>query len=123
MKFAIQSISGLAAVLVGFLLLANAGITSAGKGELEALSVIERALIVETINSDGSVVEVDELTTLIKSQIAVESESQADLPYNSTLSTLEILEAYTLTPKGEKIPVAANAIRTVEDDNLSLLHI
>jgi hypothetical protein len=28
-----------------------------------------------------------------------------------------VLEAYTITPKGEKIPVAANAIRTVEDDN------
>lgn len=117
MKFAIQSISGLAAVLVGFILLANAGITSAGKGQLESLSVIEKAVITETIRPDGSVVEVDEITTLIKSQIAVESESQADLPYNSTLSTLEILEAYTITPKGEKIPVAANAIRTVEDDN------
>lgn len=117
MKFAIQSISGLAAVLVGFILLANAGITSAGRGELESFSVVEKAIITETINSDGSVVEINELTTLVKSQIAVEAESQADLPYNSTLSSLEILEAYIITPKGEKIAVAANAIRTVEDDN------
>lgn len=117
MKFAIQSISGLAAVLVGFILLANAGITSAGRGELESFSVVEKAIVTETINSDGSVVEINELTTLVKSQIAVEAESQADLPYNSTLSSLEILEAYIITPKGEKIAVAANAIRTVEDDN------
>ena len=119
MKFAIQSISSLAAILVGFLLLANVGITSAGRGELESLTSVEKAVITETIQADGTVVEIDELTTLVKSQLVVDSESQADLPYNSTLSKLEVLEAYTLTPKGEKIPVAANAIRTVEDDNSS----
>ena len=119
MKFAIQSISSLAAILVGFLLLANAGITSAGRGELESLTSVEKAVITETIQADGTVVEIDELTTLVKSQLVVDSESQADLPYNSTLSKLEVLEAYTITPKGEKIPVAANAIRTVEDDNSS----
>jgi len=119
MKFALQSISSIGAILIGFLFLANAGITSAGKGELEALSAIERAIITETIQADGTVIEIDELTTLVKSQLAVDSESQADIPYNSTLSTLEVLEAYTITPKGEKISVAANAIRTVEDDNSS----
>ena len=119
MKFALQSISSLAVILLGFLLLANVGITSAGKGELESLSAVERAVIAETIQADGTVVEIDELTTLVKSQLVVDAESQADLPYNSTLSKLEVLEAYTVTPKGEKIPVAANAIRTVEDDNSS----
>ena len=119
MKFALQSISGLVAVLLGFLLLANVGITSAGRGELESLSAIEKAVVTETIQADGTVIEIDELTTLVKSQLVVDSESQADLPYNSTLSKLEVLEAYTITPKGEKIPVAANAIRTVEDDNSS----
>lgn len=119
MKFAIQSISSLAAILVGFLLLANVGITSAGRGELESLTSVEKAVITETIQADGTVVEIDELTTLVKSQLVVDSESQADLPYNSTLSKLEVLEAYTITPMGEKIPVAANAIRTVEDDNSS----
>jgi hypothetical protein len=116
MKFALQSISSLGAILIGFLLLANAGITSAGKGELESLSAIERAVITETIQADGTVVEINEITTLVKSQLIVDAESQADLPYNSTFSTLEVLEAYTITPKGEKITVAANAIRTVEDD-------
>ena len=119
MKFAIQSISSLAAILVGFLLLVNVGITSAGRGELESLTSVEKAVITETIQADGTVVEIDELTTLVKSQLVVDSESQADLPYNSTLSKLEVLEAYTITPMGEKIPVAANAIRTVEDDNSS----
>lgn len=117
MKFFLKSISSLGAILLGFLLLANAGITSAGRGELESLSLIEKAVITETIQADGTVVELNELTTLVKSQLAIESESQADLPYNSTLSKLEVLEAYTITPTGEKIPVASNAIRTVEDDN------
>jgi transglutaminase-like putative cysteine protease len=117
MKFFLQSISSLGAILLGFLLLANAGITSAGRGELESLSMIERATINETINADGTVVEIEELLTLVKSQLAVEVESQADLPYNSTFAKLEVIEAYTITPTGEKIPVAANAIRTVEDDN------
>ena len=119
MKFALQSISSLGAVLLGFLLLANVGISSAGKGELESLAVVEREIITETIQADGTVVEIDELTTLVKSQLVVDVESQADLPYNSTFSNLEILEAYTITPQGEKIPVAPNAIRTVEDDNSS----
>jgi hypothetical protein len=117
MKFILQSISSLGAILLGFLLLANAGITSAGRGELESLSMIERATINETINVDGTVVEIEELLTLVKSQLAVEVKSQADLPYNSTFAKLEVIEAYTITPTGEKIPVAANAIRTVEDDN------
>lgn len=117
MKFFLQSISSLGAILLGFLLLANAGITSAGRGEFESLSMIERATINETINADGTVVEIEELLTLVKSQLAVEVESQADLPYNSTFAKLEVIEAYTITPTGEKIPVAANAIRTVEDDN------
>ena len=119
MKFALQSFSSLAAVLLGFVLLASGGISSAGKGELESLSVVEREIITETIQADGTVVEIDELTTLVKSQLVVDAESQADLPYNSTFSNLEILEAYTITPQGEKILVAANAIRTVEDDNSS----
>jgi transglutaminase-like putative cysteine protease len=117
MKFFLQSISSLGAILLGFLLLANASLTSAGKGQLEAFSVIEKNIINETIYPNGSVVEIEELTTLVKSQLVVDTESQADLAYNSTMADLEVLEAYTITPTGEKIPVAANAIRTVEDDN------
>ena len=44
----------------------------------------------------------------------VDVESQADLPYNSTFSNLEILEAVNINTMGEKIPVTSNAIRTVE---------
>ena len=63
MKFALQSIGSLGAVLLGFLLLANVGITSAGRGEPESLAVVEREIITETIGADGTVVEMNELTT------------------------------------------------------------
>lgn len=105
------------AALTTICLLFDPAISTASKPEIESLSVIERAVIDETIQADGTVIEIEELTTLVKSQLAVDSESQADLSYNSSLSNLEVLEAYTITPAGEKIPVAANAIRTVEDDN------
>jgi transglutaminase-like putative cysteine protease len=87
------------------------------KPSSEPFALIERHRITETIEPNGTVIEVTEMTTLIRSQLAVENESQADLPYNSTFANLEILEAYTITPQGQKIPVAANAIRTVDEDN------
>ena len=76
MKFALQSIGSLGAVLLGFLLLANVGISSAGKGELESLAIVEREIITETIQADGTVVEIDELTTLVKSQLVVDVEGE-----------------------------------------------
>ena len=44
----------------------------------EPFALIERQRITETIEPNGTVIEVTELTTLIRSQLAVESESQAD---------------------------------------------
>lgn len=104
-----------AVLLVGQALLLSPA--HASKANAEPFALVERQRITETIEPNGTVIEVTEMTTLINSQLAVESESQADLPYNSTFSTLEVLEAYTITPQGQKIPVAANAIRTVDEDN------
>lgn len=92
-------------------------IADASKLNNEPFSIVEKYHVIEKIEPSGVVTEITELTTLVNSQLAVDSESQADLPYNSTLSNLEILEAYTITPQGERLSVAANAIRTVQDDN------
>ena len=108
-----------AIALIGLILLGAITITHADESEFDSLSVVESYVMNETIHSDGTVVEVDEVTTLVKSQLAVDTESHTDLPYNSTLANLEVLEAYMITPTGEKIEVAQNAIRTVEDDNSS----
>ena len=112
---------GLKAFLVTAVLLGGQALllspAQASKANPEPFALVERQRITETIEPNGTVVEVTEMTTLINSQLAVESESQADLPYNSTFATLEVLEAYTITPQGQQISVAANAIRTVDEDN------
>jgi transglutaminase-like putative cysteine protease len=115
MKFTHQSFAGLAAALLGGYFLIYASLPRAGHPD--ALSTAEKAVIHETLNTDGTVVQVEELTKVVRSQLAIESESQADLPFNSSFETLEVLEAYTITPQGNKILVAPNAIRIVEDDN------
>jgi hypothetical protein len=58
----------------------------ASKPNAEPFALIERHRITETIEPNGTVIEVTEMTTLINSQLAVDSESQADLPYNSTFA-------------------------------------
>jgi len=97
--------------------LAYMGVSQAGKGDLDPLTSIELSSIHETILPDGKVVEIDEVRKIIKSQLIIDSESTADLPFNSSSQNLEVLEAYTITPNGKKLPVQLSAIRTVEDDN------
>lgn len=85
-------------------------------GDYEAMYSIERKVVTIKVNADGSSEELEELTTLIRSQLAVDSKAQADIAYNSTFENVEVLDAYTILPSGERVPVASNAIRTVEDD-------
>ena len=86
------------------------------KGDYEALYAIERQVVTTHVNADGSDVEIEELTKIIRSQLAVIALSQADIPYNSSFQKVDVLEAYTILPSGKKIPVLPNAIRTVDDD-------
>lgn len=96
--------------------IAFSSIASAGDVEYDALYKIERQIISDKVNEDGSSEEVEELTILVLSQLAVDSKSQADIDYNSSLESVEVIDAYTILPNGTKVPVADNAIRTVEDD-------
>lgn len=82
----------------------------------DSLYKIERQIVNVKVNADGSSEEIEELTTLINSQLAIESRSQADIDYNSSFENVEVLEAYTILPDSRRVPVASNAIRTVEDD-------
>ena len=86
------------------------------KSASDSLYVIERQIVTTHVHADGSDTETEELTKLIRSEMAVEAHSQADIAYNSTFQSVEVLEAYTILPSGQKIPVAQNAVRTVEDD-------
>lgn len=117
MKVIIQSATAVLIAFVALFGLAYVGVTSANDADLEPLSAIERYIVNETIYPDGKVVEINEFTKLVKSQLIIDSASSADLSFNSSTATLEVIEAYTITPQGKKVPVLASAIRTVEDDN------
>jgi transglutaminase-like putative cysteine protease len=114
MTTTIRLFLSLFAALGGFLAINLIPIAMAA--DYEALSSIEKQIVHVTINKDGSYEEIEELTIHIKSQQAVESRSQADIAYSSDHQKVEILDAYTILPDGQKVKVADNAIRTVEDD-------
>ena len=82
----------------------------------EANISAERWIYSVKVNADGSSVKTEEVTYLARTQYVVESVSQADISYNSSKEKVKVLEAYTITPEGKRIPVAKNAIRTVEED-------
>lgn len=84
--------------------------------DYETLAAYEKRIVNININKDGSFEEVEEYTILIKSQQAVDAWSQADISFSSDHQTLEILDAYTILPDGQKVKVADNAIRTVDDE-------
>lgn len=85
--------------------------------EYEAFVVAEKDIVDIYVNADGSSIETAELQTLIRSSLVIDRESQAKFPYLNKFQTVEVLEAYTINPKGIRVPVAKNAIRTVDDDN------
>lgn len=62
----------------------------------DSLYKIERQIVSITVKADGSSEEIEELTTLINSQLAIESKSQAEIDYNSSFEDVEVLEAYTI---------------------------
>ena len=76
---------------------------------------IERFITKTKVNANGSYEEIQELTQVVNLQPGVDLLGQEDFSYNSSLETLEVLEAYTILPDGKKIMVQPNAIRTVED--------
>lgn len=117
MKIFFQFTGGLivaTVVILGGLVVISPGIQA--KSESNSPASVERLLIKTHVNADGSDVEIRETTKLIRAQIAIDSYSQADISFNSTFETVEVLDAYTTTNTGQKIPVAKNAIREVDDD-------
>ena len=100
-----------------FFIVSAVYISPVGAAEQQALSVSEKDITNVHVNSDGSSVEISEQQTLIRSQLAVDNHSQVDIPYLSNFQDVKIVEAYTITPGGVKIPVGAAAVRTVDGDN------
>ncbi|MBT8573485.1 DUF3857 domain-containing protein [Polynucleobacter paneuropaeus] len=84
---------------------------------IEALSVVEKDITDVFVRADGSDDETIERQVLIRSQLAVDTSSQVDIPYLNNFQTIKVIEAYTITPEGKKIFVGKDAIRTVDGDS------
>ena len=116
-KIFIDSLLILLVMVVIILGLEYAGNLMAKPNDYVAYTVAERDITDIHVNADGSSTETIELQTLVRNQLSVDKESQADIPYLAQFQTVEVVEAYTITSNGKRIPVAKNAIRTVDDDN------
>ena len=81
-------------------------------GIAERAYTFERWVVTVKINADTSTVETEELTTLINTQNGASSRPDDELSYNAAKETLTVLEAYTILPTGEHIPVPKHNIHT-----------
>lgn len=82
----------------------------------ESLYVRERIIVDVHVNADATNVTTQERVTLIKDQSMVDALSSEDLLYNSSQEEVEVLEAYTILPSGQRVQVNKEAIRTVDAD-------
>ncbi len=57
-----------------------------------------------------------EIVTVLKSLAAIELVSQEDVDFYSDRQTVQVIEAFTELPSGERIPVAADAVRVVDEE-------
>ena len=67
------------------------------------------------VHPDGSDEQTIELLMKIETQAGVSSMGEQTISFNSTLSNLEVLEAYTIKPNGDKVMVDPDKIRTQDD--------
>ncbi|MDG1144464.1 MAG: DUF3857 domain-containing protein, partial [Burkholderiales bacterium] len=67
------------------------------------------------VNADYTYEEIKEETTLIRSQSLIDAFGQEEYRYSSDSESVEILEAYTILPNGERIEVEPDQIRTTVD--------
>ncbi|MDU9394635.1 DUF3857 and transglutaminase domain-containing protein [Pseudomonas sp. zfem002] len=63
------------------------------------------------VEADGSFALRHELVFHIEEERAIKDTAQQSLPYNRTVETLEVLEAYTEKPDGRKVAVSAEQIK------------
>ena len=87
--------------------------------ETPSLYAIEKLVFDIHVNEDVTSTQITEQTTLIKDQLMIDTLANEEISFNSAQETVEIIEAYTLLPSGEKIFVKPDAIRTVDSDKSS----
>lgn len=76
---------------------------------------IEKDIQSNVINADGSSVVTVDSVLLINEERAIKAAAQRSVSYNSTLETLEVLQAYTQKPDGRKVMVQADQIKEQQE--------
>jgi len=82
----------------------------------KSLYAIERHVLSIHVRADGTYEEKIESVTLAKSAAAIEAVSQDELDFYSDRETVKVLEAFTELPSGERITVATEAIRVLDEE-------
>lgn len=82
----------------------------------KSLYAIERHVLSIHVRADGTYEEKIESVTLAKSAAAIEAVSQDELDFYSDRETVKVLEAFTELPSGERIAVATEAIRVLDEE-------
>jgi len=83
---------------------------------IPSLFVMEKSITDYHVNADATSVQIDELQILVKDQLMVDALSTSEISFNSEYETVEVLEAYTILPSGERLMVDRKAIRLVDVD-------
>jgi len=66
------------------------------------------------LKSDGRYTYEDDVIDQVKTSQGISAIGEKSIAFRSPMQRLDILEAYTETPRGKKIPVGANEIRVQE---------
>ena len=110
----VQAVSAL--LLVSLQVQARVQIQAQSQEPHKSLYVIERQIVTVHVRADGTSEEKIESVTRVKSQAAIELVTQDDLDFYSDRQSVKVIEAFTELPSGERIPVAADAVRVVDEE-------
>jgi transglutaminase-like putative cysteine protease len=76
-----------------------------------AVTVVKN-IISYQVARDATYTQTMEFQLRVDTESGVERAGEQKITYNSTLEAVEVLEAYTLRPNGQRVPVQADKIRT-----------
>lgn len=66
------------------------------------------------VRADATYVQTTQFLLRIDTEAAVEENAERRIRYSGSLETLDVLEAWTITPDGRRVVVAPDRIRTME---------
>jgi hypothetical protein len=83
--------------------------------EYQSSITLEKYVKTITVNADGTSEAITEALDKIETDKGITAFSQSDLSFIKGMESLEILDAYTITPSGKKIKVTKKNIRERDD--------